>query len=428
MASTIEDQLKAATTSLDLPGVLLVASDATNDFHYEKIFGVRSLKEGAAPEPMQKDDIFWIASCTKLMTSIAALQCIERGLFTLDEDVTKLLPELKDIEILTGFEKGTQTPILAVATKTITVRLLLTHASGLAYDAFTPILRRWRKSRGEETHLSKGSLLHRCTTPLLFEPGEGFAYSTGHDWVGIMIERATGITLGEFMRNNIWDPLGITSMTFHPEQQPEIRSSMVDMSQRLGGENLFGTPANPMAKVVWSKDNVWAPNKDDSGGGGAFVSHGHCAFDRGRATDYIKILRSITSASTSLLTPQSTTLLFTPQLSGTSLSSLTTLLRIRELNDSMALSMPMGTKLNYSLGGMITLEDIPGRRRKGSMFWSGLPNVFWWADREGGMCGVYTSQMMPTGDPRSLAMLAGFEKEMYRRAKEAGKAKGKERL
>lgn len=56
------------------------------------------------------------------MTAIAAVQCVERGQFTLDEDVTRLLPELKDIDILRGFEDGTEKPILVKATKKITLR------------------------------------------------------------------------------------------------------------------------------------------------------------------------------------------------------------------------------------------------------------------------------------------------------------------
>jgi len=64
----------------------------------------------------------WLASSTKLMTSIAALQCVERGQFSLDEDITRLLPELKDIEVLKGFEAGTENPILVKATRKITLR------------------------------------------------------------------------------------------------------------------------------------------------------------------------------------------------------------------------------------------------------------------------------------------------------------------
>lgn len=73
---------------------------------------------------MDPNPVFWIASCTKLMTTIAAMQAVERGLFTLDEDVTKFLPEWKDAEIIVGFEEGSDKPILEKSTKTITLRLV----------------------------------------------------------------------------------------------------------------------------------------------------------------------------------------------------------------------------------------------------------------------------------------------------------------
>ena len=98
-------------------------------------------------------------------------------------------------------------------------------------------------------------------------------------------------------------------------------------------------------------------------------------------------------------------------------------LKIPELNDSMGLSMPMGTKLDHGLAGMLCLEDINGRRRSGTMFWSGLPNLFWFSDRKSGMCGMYASQVVPAGDPKSTALFAQFEEAMYERAKALEKSK-----
>jgi hypothetical protein len=66
-----------------------------------------------------------MASCTKLITAIAVLQCVERGQFTLDEDVTRLLPELKEIEILKGFDKSTGKPIMVIPTKVLTLRFVI---------------------------------------------------------------------------------------------------------------------------------------------------------------------------------------------------------------------------------------------------------------------------------------------------------------
>lgn len=111
---------------------LIITCKISGKYFYAKAFGPRSLKALETSELLQVDAIFWLASMTKLMTSIAALQCVERGHFTLDEDVTRLLPELKDIAILKGFEEGTETPILVRATKTITLRYII-FLSGVHY-------------------------------------------------------------------------------------------------------------------------------------------------------------------------------------------------------------------------------------------------------------------------------------------------------
>ncbi|KAL3418827.1 beta-lactamase [Phlyctema vagabunda] len=118
---SFENIIQKAVQEVDLPGAVVVGSDASGQTYFANAFGVRSLEKGKE-EPMSLDAVFWLASSTKLMTVIAALQCVERGRFTLDEDVTRLLPELKDIDILTGFEEGTEEPILVRSKKTITLR------------------------------------------------------------------------------------------------------------------------------------------------------------------------------------------------------------------------------------------------------------------------------------------------------------------
>lgn len=98
--------------------------------------------------PLTTDTTFWIASCTKLLTTVAALQCVERGQLSLDEDVSSILPEWSAPDILIGFDDAGQ-PRLAKATKKITLRLLLTHSSGMGYDFLSPDLKRWREAQGE---------------------------------------------------------------------------------------------------------------------------------------------------------------------------------------------------------------------------------------------------------------------------------------
>lgn len=74
---------------------------------------------------MELDSVMWFASCTKLFTTIAALQCVERGLLDLDGDISEILPEFKGVQILTGFDEKSQKPILIDNHKTITLRFVV---------------------------------------------------------------------------------------------------------------------------------------------------------------------------------------------------------------------------------------------------------------------------------------------------------------
>ena len=136
---------------------------------------------------------------------------------------------------------------------------------------------------------------------------------------------------------------------------------MTDMNERQGGVHpLFGVALNPNAPLVWTADTVWSLGmKDDSGGAGGY----------GTAVDYQKILHSITAGDGKLLGEEMCDELFRPQLSTSSRRHLMALLKIKEVNQIQAPSLPMGLQLDYALGGMIVLDDVDGRRRKGSMYW-----------------------------------------------------------
>lgn len=120
---TFEQRIERACKDLEIPGLVMVAGDREGKF-YEKAIGNRSLKDGK-PDPMPLDAVMWFASCTKLVTSVAVMQCVEKGLLNLDDDVSTILPELKDMDVLIGFENdadGKEKPILKKNTKTITLR------------------------------------------------------------------------------------------------------------------------------------------------------------------------------------------------------------------------------------------------------------------------------------------------------------------
>ncbi|KAB8304956.1 hypothetical protein EYC80_004273 [Monilinia laxa] len=363
---SFENKIQSAILAGKIPGAVTVARHGSGSYSYSKAHGLHSLRLGAS-EPLETDGVFWIASCTKLLTAICALQCVERLQFTLDEDVARLLPELKDLEILQGFDPESGAPRLSKATGYITLRQLLTHTSGLAYDKFTPELMKWRVSRGETASLTAGTIEYRYKIPLMFEPGQGFIYSTGLDWAGKMIERANKMTLEQYMQRYIMAPLNLKDLTFHIEKSPSLLSRYVDMAAREGGETPFGTPMNPNGAVVYSEDKVWTQDQtDDCGGIGAYIT----------IPSYQKIVHSITVSDGKLLSSKMNDELFKGQLSDTQLAIVHAALQIDDMRPIIATGLSKDIKLDHALGGMIVEEDIIGRRRKGTMHWGGFPNLF----------------------------------------------------
>jgi CubicO group peptidase (beta-lactamase class C family) len=273
-----ETVIKEAISSQELPGCVLVSTSRDGTFSYTKAFGASSMESDSAA-PLALDSIMWVASCTKLMTSVCAMQLVERGLLDLDESVYKHIPELERLPVLTGFEEGSGKPIEDKSTQPITLRMLLTHSSGLAHDAIHPKTLAWLAyhKRAPNSH---GKLIERFSAPLVFEPGSGWAYGPSIDYAGLLVERITGLTLEAYMRQNLWEPLGIKDMTFHLHSRPDLRARMADMSVR-----------DETGKVRWTgapmtyQDGEGREVEDCFGGQGCFLS----------AEEYLKVLRAVLS-------------------------------------------------------------------------------------------------------------------------------------
>ena len=142
--------------------------------------GYTSIPSSATP--IDFDSIFQWSSSTKIITAIAALQCVERGLIGLDDPVYEHLPELKGLTVIsivpTG--EGIEPELKFTPTdRQITLRQLLTHTSGIGMDNLDPRLQAWRKSRGEEPKAFSGNAIKAFNMPLIFEPGQSWMYGSG---------------------------------------------------------------------------------------------------------------------------------------------------------------------------------------------------------------------------------------------------------
>ena len=142
--ASFEEQVQKAVDAREIPSVVLLACDSKGliplplslnpilmltknhlgKFNYEYCYGPANESSS-----VHKDSTFILASCTKLMTAISALQCVERGQIALDDDISPILTELKDKEILVGFKEGTEEPIFKKAEKKITLKYVISNAS-----------------------------------------------------------------------------------------------------------------------------------------------------------------------------------------------------------------------------------------------------------------------------------------------------------
>lgn len=245
-----------------------------------------------------------------------------------------------------------------------------------------------------------------CKFPLLFAPGEEWEYGVGLDWAGQVVERVNNkISLDEYARKNIWEPLGVKSFSFFPDKHPEIMNKLVDMSMREGGVTIYGLAQDPNGKVVYSSNRIFSPkgSVDSYGGAGGFAA----------PKDYQKMLQSVLVDDGKLLKSETIDEMFKPQLSESAEKSLMQKLSVPELNQTFG-HFPPGTKMTWGLGGIMNLEDFPGRRKKGTLSWGGYPNLLWFIDRDSGLDGIYGSNFHPAGDLKSFELFELWEEELYK--------------
>ena len=135
--AALDQKLSAAVARGDVPGLVVIAATRERIL-YQGVFGQAVV--GRA-RPMTADAIFRIASMTKAVTSVAAMQLYEQGRFALDDPVEQYLPELAHLMVFESFDGVTGAYTVRPATKKVTIRQLFTHTSGLGYAFTSPIVR-----------------------------------------------------------------------------------------------------------------------------------------------------------------------------------------------------------------------------------------------------------------------------------------------
>jgi methyl acetate hydrolase len=370
----IDAALQAKVSAKEIPGIVAMAANEQSVV-YERAFGLRNI---SAATPMSTDTVFRIASMVKLLTSVAALQLVERGKLKLDEPAGNIDPSLAEPKVLTGFDvKGA--PQLQPAHKPLTLRNLLTHTSGLSYPLWDANVLRYLKAARGKPDLPR--------SPLMFEPGTRWAYGGSIDRVGRMVEIASGQNLDQYFRDHITGPLGMndTSPTITEKQ----RARQASLHRRGADGKLVPQPFEKLNEPT-----------SFSGGGGIYST----------APDYLTLLQALLNGGSfrgaRILRPESVAAMAKNQI-GTIEAG-----RLKTENPALSNDVNFfpGVHLRWSLGHMINIDPVPDGRRAGSLTWAGLYNTYYWIDPAMRVAGVIMMQILPFADTHALQAYRHFER------------------
>jgi len=378
--SDVEGLVNAAIERGALPGatVIVVGRDGVR----EEVTAGRTSIEGG--DPVTPETMFRLASMTKALASVAALQLVEQGRVGLDDAVTAIVPG--EVQVLDGFDGDT--PVLRAPASPPTLRQLLSHTAGHGYFFLNEDLVRYHEVAGVPSILTGERAA--LATPLVADPGTRWEYGINTDWVGLVVEAISGQSLGDYLAEHVFGPLGMTDTTFTPT--PEQRARLMRLHQRQPDGSLG------FAEIDLPETPEW-----HAGGHGAY----------GTARDYARfvtaLLRDGELDGARILQAETVELALSDQLGGIALPELLRSTVPELSNDVPALPFEQG----WGLGFHLMLEDVPGMRHAGSGDWAGLFNSYFWIDRAGGTGVVFMTQVLPFFDHQVIETLLGVEQAVY---------------
>jgi len=365
------------------PGAVAIVADRDRVL----FSGASGFRNSETRQPMTIDTIFRIASMTKTVNAIAVLQLMEAGGLRLDTPVGDILPEFDEVQVIDGWDG--ETPRLRAPGTRVTMRHLLTHTSGLTYDALNAEAFRYVAATG--VPMPSSGRLATFASPMVVEPGTAWTYGMSADWTGRVVEAVSGLSLEEYYRRHILEPLGMPDTTFTLRDTQRARLAPVHARQIDGS----------FAPI----DFEWVEDPE-------FLSAGHGLYST--AADFVRVqqllLREGELDGTRLLAAESVRLMYTDHLSPLTIEPMPS--TIPAFSDYMDL----GPGLSWGLDALLTVEQRPGMRAVGSAGWCGTFNTIYWVDRASGLTAALYLQTLPFWEPGALAAFESFERAVYRSA------------
>ncbi len=369
-----------------VPGIVAIARDRKGVI-FAGAAGVRRL---GAPEPMTLDTVFALFSCTKALTTTAALRLVEDGVLNLDRPAKDYLPALGEIGVLDGLGPDGAAR-LRRPRRDITARMLMLHTAGFGYDFANPLIKRLIDAGRLTSHRS--STREGFMQPLVNEPGTAWEYGVSIDWLGMVMEAAAGARLDGLLSELLLNPLGMTDTAHIPT--PSMRARLASMHQREADGSLKPLDMGPRdaLEVI-------------PGGSGMY----------GTVGDYMKFLGLWLNEGAGVLKPETLAWAARDGLAG---------LKFRPLpTTDPRLSGPLdpfpGLGKSWAYSFMVNEAEAPTGRPAGSLAWAGLGNLYYWIDRKHGVAGFWASQVLPFLDPAPHGGALAFESALYETLAQGG--------
>jgi CubicO group peptidase (beta-lactamase class C family) len=377
-ATAISAVLKAATDRGDVPGVAAAVVNKDGLLYNEGFGKARTLTN----TPMAKDTIFNMASMTKPVTSVAIMMLIDEGKLKLDDEVAKYLPQWKDRSVISTFNEADASYETRPAKRPITIRHLLTHTSGIGYGFSSPVLTKiMAKTKKTELDL-----------PLLFDPGDSWAYGASTRVLGHVVEAISGQKIDAFLESAILSPLGMHDTSY---LVPTAKYARVVAVNGRGNDGTF--VERPMPATIPATVQ---------GDGGLY----------GTPSDYGLFLRMLLNRGAlngkRILTEKS---------AKATLESATGNVVVKEqqsASPALSRNFPLGAgKDKWGLGFQLAAEKQTNRRSPGSGTWAGIFNTHFFIDPSKEIGVVVMMQTLPFYDEASMKVYADVEEAVYRNLK-----------
>lgn len=352
------------------PGAVILVARKGQIVYFESVGQL----DPASGKPMTNDAIFRLYSMTKPYTSVAVMMLMEEGRLRVTDPVSKYIPAFGNLQVsvastdpYTGATKYSNVP----ADREVTIQDLLRHTSGLVYGSFTAnakVKELYAKEGVDWKGVTPAEQIERLAkVPLAHQPGSTFEYGLSVDVLGRVIEVISGMTLGQFLQERIFTPLGMTDSAFIVPQEKIDR-----LAQPFATDKATNTPINLL--------DVTVAQKNDAGGAGSV----------GTASDYARFLQMMINGG---------------QLDGVRLLSRTTVNYMTsdhlggDFKASGATTLPAGT--GFGLGFAVRREtgrfEVTGNA--GEYYWAGAAGTGFYVDPKEDLICVWMTQGQP-GMPR----------------------------